>query len=299
METKKLDEFNIYSYVGDIILRNISSRIADFVSNQFLLRAVIPTFDKIRFKRKLIKTLKDEVSTSLKSAADEEGMPEQFLKRRSKAVAKSILNSPEVKFRIKSETQKLSGGEDQLERDEAIKNISEFLSKESTKEIKKQWKEEGRKEMKEGIMTIGMPTTMRRLIEPFAQDDFDSGSSFISPFRRPGFSVQRSFIDGLSSELITISNRGRKLQINPATREAYIAQGGRSVYLGTLDTWTDVHLRKLILRYLGDMPDALVNTTLRDLGLIENESTMSTSIAIPSVPMAGTFRRRRRRRDEI
>lgn len=290
MNDRQLQELNIYGFVGDILLRTIASRVADFVANEMVMKAIIAPIDKLKFRKKLIRTMKDEVAASLKSSASEEGIPEEFMKKRANRIAKDILRSPDVKHRITMETKRISGGD--VEQEEAIKNISKFLSQESSKEVKKRWRKEGRKQMKESstpvVETVFVSPTIKRLLSPFAQDDFDSGASFMMPSRASGFSVNRAFIDGLSSELVSIKSRGRDLQINPATREAYVSQGGRSVYLGVLDTWTDVHIRKLILRYLGDLPDAMVNGALRELGLVEDEETMTTNIATPAIGMAPT-----------
>jgi len=139
----------------------------------------------------------------------------------------------------------------------------------------------------ETVTTLSISPSMSRVLAPFVKDDFDAGVMGIIPMGRK-FSVNKSFTDGIASESVTVRNRGRRLQINPTTKEAWVSQAGRTVYLGTLDTWTDVHIRKLILRYLGVLPDALVSNTLRDLGLVENESTMSTNIATPSIGMSRT-----------
>lgn len=311
MSDKQLQELNIYSFVGDMLLRTIAGRIADYVANEVVMKAIISPLDKLRFRKRLVGALKDEVTASLKSSASEEGIPDEFMRKKAKRIAKDVLRNPDVKHRMSVEVKRLSGGGDE-DQEEAIKNISKFLSQESSKEVKKQWKGEGRKQMKESstpvVEMVFVSPTIKRLLGPFAQDDFDSGTSFMSPTRSSGFSVRRSFIDGLSSELVSISNQGRTLQINPATREAYVSQGNRSVYLGVLDTWTDIHIRKLIIRYLGMLPDAMVNGALRELGLVENEETTTSNIATPAIGMAPTAvpykdpltpRRRRRRAHEV
>jgi len=116
--------------------------------------------------------------------------------------------------------------------------------------------------------------------------------------RRKRLSVRVGFADGMDSTNVVIENDGKTLEINPATREAYVSDGIRKAYLGVMDRWTPDVIKRLIERYLGIMADATVNQAIRELGISEMTSTMSINTPPVGFDMrnnnAGVIRRRRR-----
>ncbi len=109
-----------------------------------------------------------------------------------------------------------------------------------------------------------MSPTYLRLMTPWVRDDFEKGVGLFdipSPEPAGGINLPRQ-------DRIFIEKNGRVVEINPANHELYLTNYGRRIYGGVIDQWNDLHIKKLLFRYLGDLSDVEVNSFLQKLGLV-------------------------------
>lgn len=234
---------------------------------------IAPALSKTRFKNKFHDRIRSEVLLTFKEFAAENNLSLDFVDKNADKVVKGIMRKPIIRNEIKLAANQLSQDPDSAATQERVaQRLAYQLKKEGVNDMAKIARRE----------RLGMQRPRHESVTvPMMANSLLKNAGMLGPQRR--YAVRIQFVDGEADNYVTIENEGKSLQINPDTREAYLNQGPRRVYLGAMDQWDNRSIKRLIERYLGTVADAVLNRTLRELGLVETTSTSSPGMAMPAV----------------